>query len=258
MRKIFNTIKIGLIVLLILINIVVYHFLPVKVTKQFITMLVSLLNVKVTIHGNTDGLKSDNLLLMANHYDGVIDSGVLFDLYYKHNKENILYTVVKHNIVGDPTDKSSISKLLCYIKSYFIRSLYFIPYKRGDKEDGVIVKNKIVETLETGKNILIFPEGTTHKDGVSKDFRHGIFKLAVEKKMNILPITLKYSKDIGAERFDPVDFYKLFDNKLDIYIHDLIDSNLEEYYQTKDYLGLKEKVFRTIGGGAAPSPPAGG
>lgn len=257
MRKIYNTIKIGLIVLLILINIVVYYLFPVKVTKQLIAMLTWLLNVKVTIHGNTDGLKSDNLLLMANHYDGVIDSGVLFDLYYKHNKENILHTVVKHNIVGDPSDKSLISKLLCYIKSSFIQSLYFIPYKRGDKEDGAIVKNKIVETLETGKNILIFPEGTTHKDGVPKDFRHGIFKLAVEKKMNILPITLKYGKDIGAERLDPVDFYKLFDNKLDIYIHDLIDSNVEECYQTKDYLGLKEKVFRTIGG-STPTPPAGG
>ena len=257
MRKIYNTIKIGLIVLLILINIVVYYLFPVKVTKQLIAMLTWLLNVKVTIHGNTDGLKSDNLLLMANHYDGVIDSVVLFDLYYKHNKENILHTVVKHNIVGDPSDKSLISKLLCYIKSSFIQSLYFIPYKRGDKEDGAIVKNKIVETLETGKNILIFPEGTTHKDGVPKDFRHGIFKLAVEKKMNILPITLKYGKDIGAERLDPVDFYKLFDNKLDIYIHDLIDSNVEECYQTKDYLGLKEKVFRTIGG-STPTPPAGG
>lgn len=257
MRKIYNTIKIGLIVLLILINIVVYYLFPVKVTKQLIAMLTWLLNVKVTIHGNTDGLKSDNLLLMANHYDGVIDSGVLFDLYYKHNKNNMLHTVVKHNIVGDPSDKSLISKLLCYIKSSFIQSLYFIPYKRGDKEDGAIVKNKIVETLETGKNILIFPEGTTHKDGVPKDFRHGIFKLAVEKKMNILPITLKYGKDIGAERLDPVDFYKLFDNKLDIYIHDLIDSNVEECYQTKDYLGLKEKVFRTIGG-STPTPPAGG
>ena len=261
MRKFYNSLKIGFIILLVLINIIQYHLFPASLVKsinRYLTKIVLvLMNVKIKIHGNVKALNNNNLLLMSNHYDGVIDMGVLFDIYYNNNKNNQLYTVVKHNVVGDPSDQSMVSKMMCHIKESFLKSLAFIPYKRGDKEDGAVVKQIITETLRAGGNILIFPEGTTHTDGVPRDFRHGIFKLAIEQKMNILPITLKYNKDIGSERGDPVNFFNVFDNQLDIYIHDLIDSEVDDCYKINDYLALKQKTFDIIGG-AAPTPPAGG
>ena len=266
MRKFFNTIKIGLIILIILINIIQYHLFPYSIVKSInrhlLKMMLVLMNVKIKIHGNVEALNNNNLLVMANHYDGVIDVAILFDMYYNNNKDNKLYTIVKHNIVGDPNDQLMISKLMCYIKESFLNSLAFIPYKRGDKEDGVVVKQIIAKTLHDGNNILIFPEGTTRTDGVPKDFRHGIFQLAIEKKMNILPITLKYNKDIGSERGEPVNFYNVFDNQLDIYIHDLIDSEVDDCYKINDYLALKQKTYDIIVGGPAcrdaSIPPTGG
>jgi 1-acyl-sn-glycerol-3-phosphate acyltransferase len=124
-------------------------------------------------------------------------------------------------------------------------ALFCIPYKRGDKEDGSNVKNKIVESLHSGKNILVFPEGTARRDGIPKDFKVGIFQLAIENKLRILPITIKYDKDIGSEKGEPVKFLNLFNNGVNIYIHDIIDET-DECYQINDPVALKQKTFNII------------
>jgi 1-acyl-sn-glycerol-3-phosphate acyltransferase len=243
-----------------------YHILPLYISRAFYiylnNIIFSLINVKIKIHGNTDYLKNNNTLQMSNHYDGFLDCNILYYIYYKHNNKNTLYTVVKDNLVGDEKDKKQILILLVYIKNAIMQALYFIPYKRGDKDDGVIVKDIISDYLNNGKNILVFPEGTTHKDGVPRDFKHGIFQLAVKQKMNILPITIKYEKDIGTERGEPLDFRKVFDNVVDIYIHEYIDSREDECYQEEDYMALKEKTLAVILGGgqalgASPHTPLG-
>jgi len=251
--------KLGLIVILFLINIVQYAVFPIAIQKivypYIFKMAVAMSNNKITVHGNTDAFKQNNLLIMSNHYAG-LDFGILTDLYYQHNRENILYTIAKSNLIGDSEDKSLISKMLYYVKDSYMASKYLIPYKRGDKEDGTVVKEKIAGYLQQNANILVFPEGTTSKNGVPLHFKSGIFKLAVEKKISILPITLKYKKDIGSVIGDPLIFSKWFDNDVDIYIHDIITPE-DECYKADDYMALKQKTFMTISGGRTPTPPAG-
>jgi 1-acyl-sn-glycerol-3-phosphate acyltransferase len=241
--------KIGLIVLFIIINIIQFFILPLEISKIIYTTLnialTSLVNSKPRIHGNVNNFQNDRLLIMANHYDGVLDANIMYNLYYKHNSIETLHTIVKANLLGDPTSKQKILQVMSSVQNSIMRSCYFIPYKRGDKEDGKNVKNVITESLYNGKNILVFPEGTTHKDGIPKDFKNGIFQLAVENKLRILPITLKYEKNIGTEKGEPIKFLNMFDNVVDIYIHDLIDEN-DECYKTNDFLALKQKTFNAI------------
>jgi len=221
-------------------------------------MIIFLTNSQIKIHGNVDYLNNSNLLIMTNHYDGVIDANLLFHLYYKHNMDNMLYSIVKSTIMCDTEDTPLVVRLMSYVKTGFINSSYFIPYKRGDKEDGNIVKNTIVNHLKTGKNVLIFPEGTTRTNGIPRDFKHGIFQLAVENKLNILPITLKFQKDIGSEKGESIKILNIFDNEVDIYIHERIDHASNEFYKTNDYLGLKEQVFQAVTGvfhGGHPRTP---
>ena len=249
--------KIVFIVLLFLINTAQYSIFPIYVSRliyiYILKMALSLTNSKITIHGNSDVFKQNNLIIMSNHYAG-LDFGILTDLYYRHNRENVLYTIAKSNLLGDKEDKSVISKMMSYVKDSYMASKYLIPYIRGDKEDGAIVKDKVTGYLEQNANIMVFPEGTTTKNGVPKDFKSGIFKLAVEKKINIVPITIKYKKDIGSNIGEPLRFLKWFDNDVDIYIHDIITTEDECY---KDYMKLKEKVFETIIGGPTPPAPGG-
>ncbi len=241
--------KTCLMMIVVIINTILYCIFDQSISKIFYIIanktLCKIMNTKTRVHGNTANFSNNNLLIMSNHYEGVLDGNVIYDLYYKHNSIESLHTIVKHNIVGDPADKSLVSNLLSFIKDAVIDACYFIPYKRGDKEDGKHTRDVIVNSLRRGKNVLVFPEGTAHRDGVPKDFKNGIFELAVENKLRILPITIKYEKDIGSEKNEAFKNSNFFNNVADVYIHDLIEET-DECYKTNDSLALKQKVFDTI------------
>jgi len=248
--NIFQNIKLFFIFILIIINIFFYYISPEIISKHIWHIILKLakiiMNIKTKVHGVKNNLNTNNLLIMCNHYDGLNDGDILYDLYYNENKQNMLYTIVKSNIVGDSNDNSILSNILSCIKTSVLKSLHFVSYTRGDKEDGIVVKNIVADYLKDNKNILVFPEGTTRTNGIPKDFKHGIFQLAIEHNFNILPITIKYDKDIGTERSDPFNLSLIFNNNADVYIHDIIDSKTEEAYKNKDFLALKKKTFDII------------
>ena len=241
--------KIGLIVVSIIIHIIFFLFFPTEISKIVsITInktLIELVNLKIRVHGNTNNFQNNKLLIMSNHYDGFLDGNTIFKLYYKYNSIEMLHTIVKADILRDPTSKQKILQILSCIQNSIMSSCYFIPYKRGDKQDGKNVKNIITESLYNGKNVLIFPEGTTRTNGIPKEFKNGIFELAVANKLRILPITIKYEKNIGYEKNDPIKFLNIFDNVVDIYIHDVIDEN-DECYKNNDFMALNHKTFNII------------
>ena len=243
-------IRIGLITICVLLNVLQYHLFYSGISKLIYNCVINinnfLLNTPFKIHGNTENFKKNKLLIMMNHYDGILDWHIINKLYYKHNNTNMLHTIVKSDIVGDPKNRSFLLNSISYLKNAFINSSYFISYIRGNKEDGNLVKNKIVNSLYNDKNIIIFPEGTTRINGIPKDFKHGIFQLAIDNKLDILPITIKFNKDIGIEKEDPLNFKLLFDNMADVYIHDIITSETEECYKNNDYIGLKDKTLKII------------
>ena len=241
--------KTGLMMLVMIINTILYCIFHLSISKIFYMItnkiLCKIMNVKTRVHGNTANFSNNNLLIMSNHYEGVLDGNVIYKLYYENNSIESLHTIVKHNIVGDSADKSLVSNLLSFIKGALIDASYFIPYKRGDKEDGKKTRDVIVNSLREGKNVLVFPEGTAHRDGVPKDFKNGIFELAVENKLRILPITIKYEKDIGSEKNEAFKHSNFFNNVADVYIHDIIDET-DDCYKANDSLALKQKVFDVI------------
>ena len=245
----YKYLKIALIVLLIIVNIILHLFCSPQVSKIFYilsnTIDIGLTNTKIRVHGNTNNFSNNNLLIMSNHSHGVLDANIIYNLYYKNNSIETLHTIVQSNFLRDPAHKSKLLDLLGFLQDKLLSCWYFIPYKIGDKADGQKTRNIIVDALKDGKNILVFPEGNIHKDGIPKEFKKGTFELAVENKLRILPITIKYAKDIGMEKNEPVNLFNIFDNVVDIYIHDIIDEN-DECYAQKNPEGLKDKVFHII------------
>jgi 1-acyl-sn-glycerol-3-phosphate acyltransferase len=250
-----------ILILIIILLIVLQHliFSP-KISIIFFSVLMNLLssvlNAKIRVHGNTDTFNNNNLLVMANHYDGIIDSAILYNLHYKYNSINKIYGIVKADFLGNSQDKNIFYELMIYLRESFIKSFRLITYKRGDKDDGSIVKNKIKECLINDKNVFIFPEGVAHRNGVPVSFKQGIFDLAVENKMHILPITIKYNRDIGAEKWEPPNTKMIFDNEVDIYIHDVI-RDTDECYKANDPVALKQKVFNIISAPMGVTPRSG-
>jgi len=153
---------------------------------------------------------------------------------------NNLYSVVKSDLVGNELDKNAISYILSFIKKAFMESSNLISYKRGDKQSGEDVKDAIIEKITRNKsNVLVFPDGTTHKHGIAKDFKNGIFHLASDENIEILPITLVYDRDdFGSERGESVNFLSWMNITCNVHVHEKIKG--------KNWEELKQKTFDAI------------
>ncbi len=154
---------------------------------------------------NTQFIKNENkkgqgVIIMMNHYTGV-------DPLFLYNYIDF-YSIVKNELVGEVINEDE-SWLLTYIKDEFFERMKFIPYKRGNKKSGEEIKKYILENTQSGKNILIFPEGTTQECFKKPlPLKKGIFELAYEHKIPIFTVSVNYSKDIGLSKnkgFDLVD-----------------------------------------------------
>ncbi len=154
---------------------------------------------------NTQFIKNENkkgqgVIIMMNHYTGV-------DPLFLYNYIDF-YSIVKNELVGEVINEDE-SWLLTYIKDEFFERMKFIPYKRGNKKSGEEIKKYILENTQSGKNILIFPEGTTQECFKKPlPLKKGIFDLAYEHKIPIFTVSVNYSKDIGLSKnkgFDLVD-----------------------------------------------------
>jgi 1-acyl-sn-glycerol-3-phosphate acyltransferase len=238
----FEKIKLVFILFAVITNVIQYYIFN-KETSTGVTsfilndIILYLMNVKIKTHGNTHYLNDSNMLLMSNHYEGL--DGLIF-LSIMNKPSNNLYIVVKSDLVGNEVDKNAISYILSFIKRAFMESSNLIAYKRGDKQSGEDVKDKIMEKITNcNSNVLVFPEGTTHKYGILKEFKNGIFHLASDENVEILPITLVYERrEFGSEKGDSVNFLSWMNSTCNVYVHEKISGN--------NWEELKQKTFNAI------------
>lgn len=92
---------------------------------------------------------------------------------------------------------------------------------REDPREGLKVINEVAEQVKSGRNYLIFPEGTRSKNGNKMgEFKGGSFKAATKAKCPIVPMAI-------------IDCYLPFDTnsirKVDVQIHVLPSIPYEEY-----------------------------
>lgn len=95
---------------------------------------------------------------------------------------------------------------------WFIRKLGAFPVKRGAGDMSVI--DDSIHILESGRNLVIFPEGTRSKDGKVGKGKTGVALIAAQSGADVIPcgicfegeklkfrskLTLKYGKVIKAE-----------------------------------------------------------
>jgi len=97
------------------------------------------------------------------------------------------------------------------------------------------------EAIDAGRSLVIYPEGgvITKKPPQMARFKNGAFKLAIEKQIPIIPVTIPYNWILlpDDERF------LLSRNTMKVTYHKPIETkgmNLE------DFESLKEKVFNVI------------
>ena len=66
----------------------------------------------------------------------------------------------------------------------------YIPVDRASHKSGREAMQRITRALEKGVSVLLFPEGTRSPDGKIQSFKMGAFKLALDNKVEILPVVI--------------------------------------------------------------------
>jgi len=74
-------------------------------------------------------------------------------------------------------------------------------------ESGVYVKTKILELINQGRDVLIFPEGfqvrqSSRNECLLKEFKRGLFYLAYENNISIIPISQWHYNNNDISYFD--------------------------------------------------------
>jgi len=208
--------------------------------NSFINCALNLFNTEINVKGlkNLKNFNNKRIIIMSNHLNGYDMAPIIYALtHYTKNKKKI-YSVAKHNAFGDETDDNLVSNSLGLIKEQMFTLLNLIPYERNNKKSGDKVKKMMLEKIDEGDTILLFPEGKPTRSGIPTEFKPGSFRLCAENSIEILPISLEFDKKIGIDTTDPIKLEKWFNLKSIIHIHEPVyDNNWEN---------LMEKVFNKI------------
>ena len=78
--------------------------------------------------------------------------------------------------------------------------------------------NAAKERIQGGTSIMFFPEGTRSNDGQLINFKKGAFKLAVDMKLPVLPVTI-----VNTRMILPNNSTALFPGRAKLVIHEAID-----------------------------------
>lgn len=99
----------------------------------------------------------------------------------------------------------------------------YIPIDRRDRRKAFASMNKVAEIVRQGTSVYIFPEGTRSADGVLREFKKGVFVLAVKSGQPIIPISIS-----GSYRILPKDSWMIHPGEIRITIGSPIRSSGED------------------------------
>ena len=164
-------------------------------------------NIELKVFGQENIPKENGFTMYSNH------QGMFDILAIPATCDQPLAAVLKKELKDIPF----LKQVIACTKSF--------PMDREDVRQSMEVILAATKEVASGRNYLIFPEGTRSKDGNQmKEFHAGSFKIATKAKAPILPVAL-------------IDCYKVFDQKgcapVSMQIHYLESIPYEEYKDMK-------------------------
>ncbi len=101
--------------------------------------------------------------------------------------------------------------------------------KRDSKDSRQAATNKIIETLEAGRNIALYPEGGIKGKRLHDHFRWGVFDISLRTGVPILPVYLHYEaqddfywgKQTLVQKI--IEFMMVKNNRVNYYVYDAFD-----------------------------------
>lgn len=195
-----------------------------KMSEKIIKSIQIKINIKYIDEKKYRALKKeDKIVVMANH-ESNFDIPVL---------------VASMDIPVGFVAKQEMEKWPFY--SYWMKKSGCIFLNRNNNRDGIKSIKEAIEKINKGYPTVIFPEGNRSEDGEIKCFKKGSFKIPIETKGVILPVTIDGTFEIqnkgsikikrGQEVFitigEPIKVSELNEEilkKINIYVQNKIKS----------------------------------
>lgn len=208
-----------------------YHYL----SRVWCRLLVRGLDVDLKlVHKNKNKLP-DHYILIANHPSALEDFGVpaLFDIY----------PLAKAGV----RDWVVLGRISDYAGTIYV--------ERGSSQSRQSALQSMVDAVNKGKNLVIFPEGGCKGSRIYKEFKTGAFDISLQTGVPILPAFLHYHDQEAFEWQDESLVLKLWqifkssNNRVDYYVHDAISpkgfSDKESYAEHvhAQYLEWQDEYF---------------
>jgi 1-acyl-sn-glycerol-3-phosphate acyltransferase len=87
---------------------------------------------------------------------------------------------------------------------------HVVPIDRSNRESAIESTRRGADELRRGHSLMAFPEGTRTVDGRVKDFKKGVFYMAIEAGVPIVPVVINDTRLVmrkGSNRCVPGDVY---------------------------------------------------
>lgn len=141
----------------------------------------------------------------------------------------------KHNAIF--VGKSEMENIPLF--GYMYRKLH-ITVNRASLKSRFNTLKRSLEAIDEGKSLVIFPEGgiVTEKDPVMARFKDGAFRVAIEKQIPIVPVTIPYNWIIL-----PPDQFLLNWHRIKVIFHEPVPT---KGLTLDDLDQLKKTVFQII------------
>ncbi len=200
-------------------------------------LLIPLMFLKLLAPAQTDRYTLSVTRLWARHLIWTSGSEILVSGQENIPSDGAFCLIANHNSNFDiPLLMSRIPRKLGFISkmemahvpflSTWMNALGCIYIKRKSLESSISGLKKAVEKVENGQSMVLFPEGTRSRGkGPGKFYTAGI-RLALEKGVPLLPVTIKDS----AQMFEASG--KISPARVELIIHPLADDTAEGIIQT--------------------------
>ena len=130
------------------------------------------------------------------------------------------------------------------------RALGHVFIDRGDPDQARAAINSAVAELPEGTGILFFPEGTRSRTGELMAFRKGAFRVAVDRKLPILPMTVIGTRDRMAS-----DSFRIVPGPVTLVIHPPIQPPSATEDQAAEHLSQRARKVIASAMQSKPSEP---
>ena len=113
---------------------------------------------------------------------------------------------------------------------------------RSNRRKAIMSLKEAALKIKSGKNVIMFPEGTRSKDGKLGAFKTGAFHLAIDAGVNIIPIHIK-----GTHEIWPATNFKITPGKIDVCIGKPIDTKKYNKKTVKELMVDTQNAVGALG-----------